>query len=962
MPTRLFTFGCGALGELGFERGDDVTCRSEATQVEFDLPKADVSCVALGNDHSLALVSGKIFRWGLLTARCKGSEGHASREEGLVMPLPAPLSEWSRDWPGLESSVVAVAAGGSNSYLLTDTGEVFMLGQLRSLGAEPKLQHLFGCPRRSLELQVEKVAAGWRHCLILTKAGTVFAIGEDEHGQCAGNGTGQVALPIPDVQEGAVGVAAGACHSVAWCRLGGVFSWGHGGAGRLGLGGAHNERGPVQVQALSQLKVVLARCGANFTLFVTEPVRSLPHGGTGVRLWSCGGNLYGQLGLGQSGEESPQALVPQVVDFHGECPASRNRGTHGVLAVEGLECGAHHVICLTRPPGQDRLVVWTWGSAVFGQCGRAAGAPDTSKRLAPLPLADFLAPLPLWPVAVAAGRAHSAVLATEPRDPKKTASCFRLAAKAAAPAKGDSAGLRLSKGTTSVVDDFCSRLRCSAGVNERPRRSQSQSSLHLLVQMGEEVRDAFTRPSAAESSGAGGGLGHAPFSRSSSTPALSREPLTGPTPPKRLGGFAAFPRHPRNFQGGWSPSTAFPRHDSAATAAPRRASERFQPKRKVQRGTAEWWAAFPDSSSEEELVRDAPAVPFVPVPAPSARSYAPPVMSLSEQRWSGVHSALHDLESTIANVVKTRENLSFSVADWCEEMPKPRPRLGSNLSQRPDVVHQDPAAATPRTPAGTPANGARGGAIRESIKPLTANAGIQADLCGHGLHEANGGGSRNSEGSQRSSKAEPELKGVASLRRLWESKADSEKRVDGAEERRSREEHGSAQPVQPELSAGHERPAGDPPSRPVPKDAAPFSLGDTSAPESPESPSSLRSRKAEPASMELAGEVQVAAERSPSPSPIPHEAGWETKVEGLRPFSLGASDDGSVSSVDLPLAPSRRNSSAEEATPRRAAVAAAASEVTMARCPSDSGSESSCGEGVVDLLEVRSAGSDSSSI
>ena len=32
-------------------------------------------------------------------------------------------------------------------------------------------------------------------------------------------------------------------------------------------------------------------------------------------------------------------LRPQVVDFHGECPASRNRGTHGVLAVEGLELG-----------------------------------------------------------------------------------------------------------------------------------------------------------------------------------------------------------------------------------------------------------------------------------------------------------------------------------------------------------------------------------------------------------------------------------------------------------------------------------------------------------------------------------------------------------------------------------------------------------------------------------------------
>ena len=81
-----------------------------------------------------------------------------------------------------------------------------------------------------------------------------------------------------------------------------------------------------------------------------------------------------------------QSQRPRIVDFAllgGS--ASRTRGTHGIEAVEGLEqgasgslrepqepcltestrgicsglaesprCGAHHVICLTRPPGTER--------------------------------------------------------------------------------------------------------------------------------------------------------------------------------------------------------------------------------------------------------------------------------------------------------------------------------------------------------------------------------------------------------------------------------------------------------------------------------------------------------------------------------------------------------------------------------------------------------------------------------
>lgn len=291
--TRLFTFGSGTLGELGHDRHEDAVGRPEATEVDFG-STASVTSVALGNDHSLALLEGRLYRWGLLcrnrlSSPGRGDDQNAKDEKsaagavnGVVVPLPAPMSEWLNPHPSKpsseaghlpeETSVVAIAAGGSNSYILTDS-EVFVLGQLRSLGGDPgQLRHLWGCPS-SLELQVRHIAAGWRHCLILTQAGTVFAIGDDEHGQCAGNGTGQVPVPLPEVQEGVAGVAAGACHSVAWCNDGMAFTWGHGGAGRLGHGTVDSHRTPLRVQALSELKVVHSCCGANFTIFV-RPCRN----------------------------------------------------------------------------------------------------------------------------------------------------------------------------------------------------------------------------------------------------------------------------------------------------------------------------------------------------------------------------------------------------------------------------------------------------------------------------------------------------------------------------------------------------------------------------------------------------------------------------------------------------------------------------------------------------------------
>eukprot|EP00435_Cladocopium_sp_Y103_P046008 s519_g13.t1 len=115
--TRLFTFGSGTLGELGHDRNEDATGRPEATEVDFQSSTASVTSVALGNDHSLALLEGRLYRRGCgvycageakragwtpqLSSPGRGEDQNAKDEKsgaqrcnGVVVPLPAPMSEF----------------------------------------------------------------------------------------------------------------------------------------------------------------------------------------------------------------------------------------------------------------------------------------------------------------------------------------------------------------------------------------------------------------------------------------------------------------------------------------------------------------------------------------------------------------------------------------------------------------------------------------------------------------------------------------------------------------------------------------------------------------------------------------------------------------------------------------------------------------------------------------------------
>lgn len=421
----IFTFGCGALGELGIGRADD-TRRPQATQVVFpetanrnEAGQVEIDAIALGTDHSLAAGRGQVFRWGLLGAHAVPRPWKGSSSGGGTSPSPEvvpaatevlgpgahPSSRASEDNVEEEDKksqsssssdwyVCSVTCGGSNSYMLTSAGEVFMLGGLWPPGGDcDHVRHLWGASQGGPPSRVAKIAAGWRHCLLLTEAGCVFALGDDEHGQCAGINNGVAALSMP-TQVQLVGVAAGACHSVAWNVVGEVFSWGHGGAGRLGLGSSQHRRTPTRIETLPEA-VHSVGCGANFTLLILNAGRSL---------WACGGNQYGQLGMGVAGREAHEMPMRISFPINGE-------------QIVDLRCGANHTLCITKPLGtNNRPYVWAWGCSSSGQCGRVEGEVNRTSlpqlRSAPERLVDFLPPSPLWPLAVAAGRSHSAVVAS----------------------------------------------------------------------------------------------------------------------------------------------------------------------------------------------------------------------------------------------------------------------------------------------------------------------------------------------------------------------------------------------------------------------------------------------------------------------------------------------------------------------------------------------------------------------
>jgi len=341
---------------------------------------------AVSKNHGLAVTSGgDVFAWG---ANPAGQHGTA--EDGAFKSFPALLD--SRELLGLPAGgrIVSASAGPLHSALVTDQGELLVAGSsaMGRLGLGGVCAH--GPPLRRAATQRRVGAAPWAggnlHGLSVTRAGRGAASSTDS--LTPAHVTVPVPVPFFSIAAAAAAgklshrrrvlrVSCGAAHTVALTDNG-VYAWGSGAGGRLGIGrprkaeasetrdaltaaaGAAGGRPsavpssldrplPTLVRSLHGEIVLDVSAAAYHTLFLVQ-VPPLAEGGW---VFSCGTGTVGQLGL----LDAQTAWEPRVVESLLE---------RDVVAVE-VSAGVYHSAALSTE-GE----VWTWGSAAGNCLGRPA--------------------------------------------------------------------------------------------------------------------------------------------------------------------------------------------------------------------------------------------------------------------------------------------------------------------------------------------------------------------------------------------------------------------------------------------------------------------------------------------------------------------------------------------------------------------------------------------------------------
>ncbi|MEO8732755.1 MAG: T9SS type A sorting domain-containing protein, partial [Flavobacteriales bacterium] len=148
------------------------------------------------------------------------------------------------------------------------------------------------------------ISEGAAHSIALAKDGTVWAWGLNYYGQL-GNGTNtDTNVPTQvDSLSGVVAIAGGGSHTLALKGDGTVWAWGANISGQLGNGTGTNSNIPVQVASLTGITAI-ATC--------EDISLALKNDGT---VWSWGGNGNGELGNGTTTYDNTVPL--QMVSLTG---------------------------------------------------------------------------------------------------------------------------------------------------------------------------------------------------------------------------------------------------------------------------------------------------------------------------------------------------------------------------------------------------------------------------------------------------------------------------------------------------------------------------------------------------------------------------------------------------------------------------------------------------------------------
>ncbi|GMI70698.1 SENSITIVE TO ABA 1 [Hibiscus trionum] len=267
----VFTCGDGSFGQLGH---GDYRSHCSPVKVSFFVNK-NVEQIACGMRHSLVL--SKESSGNLLYGFGSGKRGQLAISIDRIKSANTP--EIIRGFDGVQ--IVTIAANGDHSAALSADGELYTWG--RGFGSSSDFlspQHL---PSSS---KFSKVVLGWNHALVLSDNGEVFMLGGNHHGKLSNpenttlskhlSGEAAVLERVSSLDGmKIVEIAAGAEHSAVVTEDGAIKTWGWGEHGQLGLGSTSDESSPQTVslgdEVVHKDGTVRVYCGSGFTYAIRFP-------------------------------------------------------------------------------------------------------------------------------------------------------------------------------------------------------------------------------------------------------------------------------------------------------------------------------------------------------------------------------------------------------------------------------------------------------------------------------------------------------------------------------------------------------------------------------------------------------------------------------------------------------------------------------------------------------------------
>jgi alpha-tubulin suppressor-like RCC1 family protein len=292
--------------------------------------------------------------------------------------------------------LISIAAGQSHSLILDEQGRVGRFGSDYSMTPEPKEEE----PKTITWLQETKpafkIVCGGFHSLALAaispEKSQVIAFGLNNSGQLGLGHEKEVLVPTPiENLEDIIDLAAGDGHSLFLNSKGQVLTCGSNHWGQLGIESTIPliSQPKLLGQEVIRYPVMALAAGGRHSLFLT----------TQGRVYSCGSNQYGQLGISTKRPISKQDQLALRGEFSRHQPALiQFTRKHPIVDVTA---GGDHSLLLSA-----RGQVYALGANNWGQLGLG----DLHRRTYPTRIEE----LPEIR-AMSAGRDHSLLLSVDGR-------------------------------------------------------------------------------------------------------------------------------------------------------------------------------------------------------------------------------------------------------------------------------------------------------------------------------------------------------------------------------------------------------------------------------------------------------------------------------------------------------------------------------------------------------------------